>query len=373
MKEDGERDPSGERADDAAMRPPLPADAPPSAEVTMLAPVETADATRQPAMPPVVEGAPETAQPEVAAPPSLDDSNKASAPAVTSPEVSEAEPPAPVAAPAAQAAARPGRGADLAAFAASRLAGAVLTLVVAGGLLWLALPAATIDGIDVTFDRLAVTLPLLGLAVLLAGLVGAGVGLAALMLGRPVAWLATGIGMMTTGLSPLLLALLLALAAAGPLHWLPSGGFVPWQQDVTGALASLALPTIALGLPLGLAAARSLLDAAAPILARGELDRGAETGLKPRRALLMLVLPEAVPDALAGLVVPLCLLPPLTLVVEAVFYLPGLSRSVLAPLAERDAGGLWVGLFALVALVIVGRLVLDLWRGALDPRLTDRR
>lgn len=353
MKEDGERNPSGDTADGAAVLPPPPSDVPAPPNESEPAPADTPPpAAELPALLPV-EPAPDTAAPEADAP--------------------AAPPPSPVAHAAPRHALLPGRGADLAAFVASRVGGALLTLAIATGILWLALPAGALPDLSPLAEHLAVTLPLLGLALLVALVMGGALGLARLFLGRATGRLVGGLGLLTTGLSPLLLALVLVLVVAGVLGWLPPGGFVPWQQDVLGALASLTLPALALGLPLGLLAAQALGDATRPILARGEIERGAETGLPRRRALWQLVLPEALPDALGRLVVPLSLLPPLTLVVEAVFYLPGLSRSVLGPLAARDAGGLLAGLVVLAALVVLCRLVLELCRGLLDPRLTDRK
>lgn len=338
MKEDGERDPSGDTADGAAVLLPPPAD--------IAAPPGTDAAAAE--LPPTAPPEPQASQP--------------------------AEPPAPAAvASPPQPARLAGRGLDLLAFAASRTAAALLTLGIAAGMLWLALPADAMPDLAPLGERLAVTLPLIGLSLLLACLVGGGLGLATLLAGRPAAWLIRGLGLLTMGLSPLLLALLLVLVVAGLWGWLPPGGFVPWQQHPGGALLSLTLPAIALALPLALLLAEAIAEAAVPMLERGEVERGAETGLTRRRALFRLVLPEALPDALARLVVPLSLLPPLTLVVEAVFYLPGLSRSVLGPLAERDAAGLFTGLVALATLVVLCRLGLDIARGLLDPRLTDRR
>lgn len=353
MKEDGERDPSGDKADGAAVLLPAPADVPAPTNESAPAPPDSPPAAAElPALLPVAPGS-DTAVPETDAP--------------------VGRPPGPVAHAAPPHALLPGRGADLAAFVASRVGSTLLTLLLAVGLLWLALPAGALPELSPLAEGLAVTLPLMGLALLVALVIGGTLGLARLFLGGATGWLVGGLGLLATGLSPLLLALVLVLVVAGVLGWLPPGGFVPWQQDVAGALASLTLPTLALGLPLALLAAQALVDAAAPIMARGEIERGAETGLTRRRALWQLVLPEALPDALARLVVPLSLLPPLTLVVEAVFYLPGLSRSVLGPLAARDAGGLLAGLAAVAGLVVLCRLALELCRGLLDPRLTDRR
>lgn len=353
MKEDGERDPSGDKADGAAVLPPPTSDVLPAPDEGEPAPPDTPPAAAElPALPPTEPG-PDTAVPEADAP--------------------ARPPPSPIAHAASPHAPLPGRGADLAAFVASRLGSTLLTLSLAVGLLWLALPVDALPELSLLAEGLAVTLPLMGLALLVALVIGGACGLARLFLGRATGWVIGALGLLTTGLSPLLLALGLVLVVAGVLGWLPPGGFVPWQQDVAGAFASLTLPALALGLPLALLAAQALADAAAPILARGEIERGAETGLTRRRALWQLVLPEALPDALARLFVPLSLLPPLTLVVEAVFYLPGLSRSVLGPIAARDAGGLLAGLATVAGLVVLCRLALELCRGLLDPRLTDQK
>lgn len=199
--------------------------------------------------------------------------------------------------------------------------------------------------------RLAVTVPLALLAMLLTGLIGAGLGalaalrpdsvgdrsivvLAALVMAAPSFWL----------------GMVLVLVFAGGLHWLPSGGFVPWQQNFGGALVSLLLPALALALPVGCALAVEVRDALvearrSPYLladrARGisATDAFRHDGLP---AATLAVLMPAIPMAVAIVLG--------TVIVENVFYLPGLGRLILDAVTARD---LTLVAGALVVLVLL--------------------
>src|SRR3954470_10506430 len=110
--------------------------------------------------------------------------------------------------------------------------------------------------------RLAVTVPLALLAMLLAALIGAGVGgLAALRPDSAGDRVVTVLAAILTGAPNFWLGMVLGLALAGGLHWLPTGGFVPWQQNFGSALLSLLLPALALALPVGCALAIEMRDA----------------------------------------------------------------------------------------------------------------
>src|SRR5215212_4562920 len=142
-------------------------------------------------------------------------------------------------------------------FVARRAGGFALTLVVAAALIFLLLPKDTSLpvwlGSVVTLNfgtagaqvaaALAVTLPLAMIAMILAGAIG--IGLALLAVRRPgsatdrllTVAIAAGVAAPSVWIG-MLLVLLFALT----LRWLPTGGFVPWDQNVGAALASLILP-----------------------------------------------------------------------------------------------------------------------------------
>lgn len=254
-------------------------------------------------------------------------------------------------------------------FTAWRLLELVATVVAASALIGLLLPGAGAADAVVLVERLAVTVPLVILALVVATIVGLPIGYAAARVGS---WLDVALRAVTTlGIStnPIWLAMLLVLLFALTLQWVQPGGFVPWQQSPLAALTSLLLPALALGLPLGAEVAARLRDSFTAVL-NGPTMRTAEVmGLSRGEAIRDHAWRRALAGLFGQLGIPLALLVPMSLVVEAVFYLPGLSRQIFTALADRDFAALQLGLVTLVALVALCRFLGRMLEAWFDPRL----
>lgn len=200
------------------------------------------------------------------------------------------------------------------------------------------------------WQRLAITLPLVLLALLVAAL---GLALGAVrtpfldrLLDAAAAILAV--------IPPFWLGLLLALGVGGMLRWLPASGFVPWDNP-SAALASLILPAIALGLPQAGAIATRTRDLLAPT---------SHPDADPRDAgpKLFHALPRLLGTSFITLLIG-------AILVEGVFYLPGLGRLIVGAAEQHDLGALRSGLFVLTLVAALGALALSLLRLAVDPEL----
>ena len=216
--------------------------------------------------------------------------------------------------------------------------------------------------------RLAITVPLALLAILLTALLGVGLGwLAALRPGNVGDRLLMALGDLGVATPNFWLGMMLALAFAGGLHWLPPGGFVPWRDSAPAALASLILPALALAVSAAAALAlevRSAMVAAAEAPAvLGAQSRGATRREAVRRsrlpALLRLgpVLGRQFAAVVAG-----------TVIVENAFYLPGLGRLILDAATARDLATTRAGLVVLVVLIAGTLFLTQVALGWLDPR-----
>ena len=218
-------------------------------------------------------------------------------------------------------------------------------------------------------ERLAVTLPLVLLALLVAGAFGIGLGLAAgRYRGTLVDRLVRALSAVLTLVPPFWLGMLLALVFAGLLRLLPASGFVPWGNSISGALASLLLPALALGLPyagqLALRVRRDLADTPpADILrlrANGVPELQATWQIGLARALPEL--PEILGRTFGALLIGAAL-------VESVFYLPGLGRQILGAAEQHDLALLRGALFLLILVAASGMLLFALLRVLVDPAL----
>lgn len=215
--------------------------------------------------------------------------------------------------------------------------------------------------------RLAVSLPLIGLALAVALALGVPLGLAAAAhRPRGLAQLFEALSLALALLPAFLVGIVLLLARARWLPELPVGGFIPWEQP-GGAFASLLLPALALGLPnAGWVATRlraeiQLSYAPATIEA---LRAVGLAGNEARRRLGRLVLRRRIADIAAGSFAAIAIG---LVIVENVFYLPGLGRLVLGSATGAAPEGLAVGLFVLVLIIGPGMAGIRLMRLGLDP------
>ncbi|WP_231639011.1 ABC transporter permease [Sphingomonas profundi] len=217
---------------------------------------------------------------------------------------------------------------------------------------------------DLVAGGLPVSLTLGGLALLLALALGIATGLvAAARAGRGAdaglmlaATLLTAFPTFVTG------PLLVLLFALG-LGWLPVSG---WGG---GDAAHLALPVVALALPVAGAIAKLTRAGLAAALAQDHVRTARARGLAPVRVLLVHALrPALVPvasylgPAAAGLLTG-------AVVIETVFALPGLGRHFVQGALNRDYP-LVLGVVTLyAALIVLFNLAADLAYGWLDPRM----
>lgn len=257
-------------------------------------------------------------------------------------------------------------------FASWRLVELVVTVAAATMLFALLLPAGTAADAGILAERLGVTVPLVILAVLVAIVVGLPIGYAAARVGS---WLDVGLRALATmgaGLAPIWLAMLLVLLLSTTLRWLQPAGFVPWLQSPLGALLSLVLPALALGLPLAAELALRMRDALRVAQADPAIRSAEIMGFTRAQAIRAHAVRNALADLTSRAALPLALLVPASLIIENVFYLPGLGRLIFTALEARDFGALQMGLTALVALIALTRFTVQLLHAAADPRLARR-
>jgi len=200
-------------------------------------------------------------------------------------------------------------------------------------------------------------------AIALALLTGIPAGIAAALWRAPAGDLlvaaASALGM---ALPSFVIGPLLALVLGIYLHWLPVAG---WQP---GAARYLVLPVLTLALPLAVALARltraSLLEVLRAPFMRSARARGlGETRVLWRHALRPALLPVVnyLGPAIAFLVTG-------SLVVEAVFGLPGTGRYLVQGAIDRDYPLVMGMVIVYGSLTLLLNLLADLASGWLDPR-----
>jgi peptide/nickel transport system permease protein len=219
-------------------------------------------------------------------------------------------------------------------------------------------------------ERLAVSLPLAGMALTLATAIGIPLGVAAAARrGRPADLGIMAATQLGVAVPNFWFAILLILLFSVQLRWLPAGGFAGWDAGLWPGLRSLLLPAVALALPQAAILARVTRSAVLESLGEDYVRTARAKGL-PRSAALWR---HAVPNALIPVVTIMGLqfsfLLAGTIIIEQVFYLPGLGRLIFQAIAQRDLIVVKSLVVLLAGAVVLVNFAVDLTYAWLDPRL----
>lgn len=249
-------------------------------------------------------------------------------------------------------------------------------------LAWVAGLATGDLGVSYTYDepvagliaeRLAVTLPLAVFAILLSTAIALPIGIvAAVRRGTLVDTAVMGFGQLGVAIPNFWFAMLLVLVFAVQLRWTGAGGFPGWSAGPAAALGALLLPAIALALPQAAILARITRSSTLDVLGEDYVRTAWAKGLSYRTVLGRHVLRNALAGPVTIMGLQFAFLLSGTIIIENVFFLPGLGRLVLQAVAQRDLIVVKDVVVILVAAVVVVNFLVDLAYAAIDPRLRVR-
>lgn len=221
-------------------------------------------------------------------------------------------------------------------------------------------------------DRLLVTLPLALIALSLSTMVALPVGIwAASRRGTLTDTGIMGAAQVGVAIPNFWFAMLLVLVFAVRLRWLPSGGFPGWGQPIA-ALKSLILPAVALALPQAAILARVLRSSLVETLDQDYIRTARAKGLSRAQALRRHALRNALIPVLTILGLQFSFLIAGTIIIENVFYIPGLGRLIFQAVTQRDLIVVESVVMLLVFAVILVTFLTDIAYALTDPRLRKR-
>jgi len=168
-------------------------------------------------------------------------------------------------------------------------------------------------------------------------------------------------------------AMMLVLIFAINLRWFAAGGFVGWDKGLWAGLHALTLPAIALALPQAAILARVMRSSLLDVLGEDFMRTARAKGLSARQALWRHGLRNALIPVLTIIGLQFSFLLAGSIIIEQVFYLPGLGRLVFQSISARDLIVVESVVMLLVFSVIVVNFLVDLAYAAVDPRLRSRR
>jgi peptide/nickel transport system permease protein len=227
--------------------------------------------------------------------------------------------------------------------------------------------------IDLIAERAAVSLPLALMSLVLSTAIAIPVGLfSASRRGRLSDSLAMGTAQVGVAIPNFWFALLLIYVFAVWLRLVPAGGFPGWNAGVWPGVRSLILPAVALALPQAAILARVTRSALLEVLGEDYIRTARAKGMPRRTVLWRHALRNAMIPVLTILGLQFAFLLAGTIIIENVFYLPGLGRLVFQAITQRDLIVVEGVVMLLVATVVVVNLLVDLAYAFVDPRLRIR-
>ena len=219
-------------------------------------------------------------------------------------------------------------------------------------------------------SRLAVTLPLTLLAAALMVLAAVPLGVyAATRQRRAGDYLTMILSQIGVAVPGFWAGLLLILLFSVKLGWFRSGGFDGWGQGIGPALYSLLLPAAALGLFQFAVLARTTRSAVLEVLREEYVKTARAKGVAERRVLFRHVLRNALIPIVTIAGIQLGQLMAGSIILESVFYLPGLGRLALGAINARDLPVVQGVVLFVASLIVTINVAVDVLYGLLDPRI----
>jgi len=219
-------------------------------------------------------------------------------------------------------------------------------------------------------SRLAVTLPLTLLA---AGfMIAAAIPLGVFAATRHRRWgdyLAMTLSQLGVAVPGFWAGLLLILLFSVRLGWMQSGGFDGWGAGLWHGLRSLLLPAIALGLFQFAVLARTTRSALLEVLREEYVKTARAKGVAERAVLFRHALRNALIPIVTVAGIQLGQLLAGSIILESVFYLPGLGRLTLAAISARDLPVVQGVVLFVASMIVIVNAAVDILYGVLDPRI----
>lgn len=222
-------------------------------------------------------------------------------------------------------------------------------------------------------DRIVVSMPLAVYALILSTLIAFPAGIYAASRRGSVGDMGVmGATQLGVAIPNFWFAMIMVLIFAINLRWFPPGGFPGWDKGFWGGIKALTLPAIALALPQAAILARVMRSSLLDMLGEDFIRTARAKGLTQRQALWKHAVRNALIPVLTIIGLQFSFLLAGGIVIEQVFYMPGLGRLIFQAISARDLIVVESVVMLLVFVVIVVNFAVDIAYAAVDPRLRTK-
>ena len=223
---------------------------------------------------------------------------------------------------------------------------------------------------ELLLNRVELSLPLALLAILLSTGIAIPLGVFAASRHRKVADTGImGFAQLGVAVPNFWFAILLILLFSVKLGWFSAGGFAGWDAGWFPAFKSLVLPAVALALPQAAILARVTRSSVLETVQEDYIRTARAKGLSRSQALWRHAVRNALIPVVTILGLQLSFLLAGTIIIENVFYLPGVGRLLFQAIAQRDLMVVKNLVLVLAVTVVLINFLVDLLYAVLDPRL----
>jgi peptide/nickel transport system permease protein len=227
---------------------------------------------------------------------------------------------------------------------------------------------------DMIAERVKVSLPLAVYALVLSTVIAFPAGIyAASRRGRPGDVAIMGVTQLGVAIPNFWFAMLMVLVFSINLRWFSAGGFPGWDAGVLACLKALTLPAIALALPQASILARVMRSSLLDTLSEDFVRTARAKGLTRAQALRRHALRNALIPVLTIIGLQFSFLLAGAIIIENVFFLPGLGRLIFQSISSRDLVVVESVVMLLVFAVVVVNFAVEIAYALVDPRLRAGR
>ena len=224
--------------------------------------------------------------------------------------------------------------------------------------------------LELVLERLALTVPLAMMAMALTTVLALVVGVYAASRHNRLGDVGLmGLTQLGIAVPNFWFAILLILLFSVHLQWFSAGGFPGWDEGVVEGLKALLLPALSLAVVQAAILARITRSAVLEVLREDFVRTARAKGLSQRATLWRHVLRNAMIPVVTVMGLQFANLLAGTIVVENVFYLPGLGRLIFQSISNRDLIVVRNCVMLLATMVIVVNFVVDVLYAVIDPRV----
>ena len=223
---------------------------------------------------------------------------------------------------------------------------------------------------DLIAERLALTVPLALIAMVLTTALALAVGIyAAAHHNRMGDVGLMGLTQVGIAIPNFWFAILLILFFSVKLQWFSAGGFSGWGEGIGQGLQALLLPALSLAVVQAAILARITRSAVLEVMREDFVRTARAKGLSQRATLWGHVLRNAMIPVITVMGLQFAELLAGTIVVENVFYLPGLGRLIFQSISNRDLIVVRNCVMLLATMVVLVNFVVDILYAVIDPRV----